>query len=180
MDTNKIIKEIRAIKILLSVILIILLLILLKSELLSLYFQPLKTPSSFTQKQPPLNKTTESFSSIWDTEIVNDAFQRNKLDLVLEMCNNRIKEYPNDAYGYWYRAKALKVLGDHQQALRDLDQAESLAPSWKNKYTDPLRKDILKQELIKRFHGEMPKDKQAVAEKLNEILQEYKQEKVKQ
>ena len=179
MESNNIIKEIKVIKILLYVIVICLLLILLKPELLSMYLHPSQVKSSHVQQKEPLHTIIEPIASIWSVELVKDAFQRGKLEIVMEMCNNRIQEYPNDPYGYWYRARALKILGENQKALRDLDAAESLAPTWKKKYTDPLRKDILKQELIKRFEGMPPKDKQAVTEKLQEIYTDYKKEEEK-
>jgi len=122
MESSKTIKEMKAIKNLLYIIVICLLLILLKPELLSMNLY--QTQSSQKPHKQSLHKVNEPLPSIWSVELVKDTFERGKLEIVVEMCNNRIQEYPNDAYGYWYRAKAFKMLDENQKALFDLDKAE--------------------------------------------------------
>jgi len=185
MESTQVVKELKSIKVLLYLTIICLLIVLFQPQLTSLYLN-LTRGSSNNVEHHSLNTkpkvSTENRNLIkpqshWSVEFVKDTFNKGNLDVVMEMCNYRIQEYPNDPQPYWYRAKTFRMLGKNNEALLDLDKMELLAPSWRKKYTDPLRKSILAEELKKRFDGVPPKDKKEIGKKLNEILKGYKESK---
>ena len=173
MESTEAVKELKSIKNLLYIILISLLALFFQTQLTSLYLNLTKEPSSNTNTEVTFKNIAKP-QSMWSIDLVKDTFNRGKLDIVIDMCNKRIEVYPNDAQPYWYRAKAFQMLGKNKEALLDLDKAEFIAPAWRQKYTDPLRKEIYKQELQKRFEETPPKSKEEVAQKLKEIQSEYK------
>jgi tetratricopeptide (TPR) repeat protein len=174
-ESTEAVKELKSIKNLLYVIIISLLAVFFQTQLISLYINLTKVSSSSANSEVSFKNIAKT-QSVWSVDLVKDTFDRGKLEIVIDMCNNRIEEYPNDAQPYWYRAKAFQMLGKNKEALLDLDKAEFIAPSWREKYTDPLRKEIYKQELQKRFEGTTPKNKEEIVEKLKEIQKDYKKE----
>lgn len=81
------------------------------------------------------------------SECNNDSFRDNtqiliekgKLDETIVASNGRIKDFPNDENGYWYRGKAYYLQGKYQLAIDDFNKVEHLAPSWKEEYVEPYR-----------------------------------------
>lgn len=175
MESTEAVKELKSIKILLYITIICLLAVFFQTQLISLYFNLTKESLSSANSEVSFKNIAKPQSK-WSVDLVKDTFDRGKLDIVIDMCNNRIEEYPNDAQPYWFRAKAFQMLGKHKEALLDLDKAEFITPSWRANYTDPLRKEIYKQELQKRFEGTAPKNKEEIVEKLKEIQRDYKKE----
>jgi tetratricopeptide (TPR) repeat protein len=69
-------------------------------------------------------------------------FEQGKTDELMNLVEERLKEYPNDADAYWYRAKAHLLRQNWPNALADLHQTAFLAPNWKHEYTDPLIEEV--------------------------------------
>lgn len=75
----------------------------------------------------------------------SSLFEQGKVDALMKLVTERVKEFPNDADVYWYRARAHQLSHNWPDALTDLRQAAFLAPSWKAEYTDPLMEEITRR-----------------------------------
>jgi cytochrome c-type biogenesis protein CcmH/NrfG len=63
--------------------------------------------------------------------------QQGQEEEVLALAAARAKEFPKDAYVYWYRARAYYQLNRFKEAIDSFSTAEELAPSWRAEYTRP-------------------------------------------
>jgi tetratricopeptide (TPR) repeat protein len=70
---------------------------------------------------------------------VSNLVDEGKLEEAIKLANERIKSYPNDEDGYWYRGKAYYLQKKWQPAIDDFNKTEELVPSWKEQYTEPYR-----------------------------------------
>jgi tetratricopeptide (TPR) repeat protein len=86
-------------------------------------------------------RTVEDSEDSLET-IAEDLFQQGKLDELRTVIDQRAKAHPNDADVYWYRGRMAVEEGNWEEALRDLEQAERLAPNWKQEYTGPLLEKV--------------------------------------
>lgn len=86
-------------------------------------------------------RTVEDSEDSLET-IAEDLFQQGKLDELRTVIDQRAKDHPNDADVYWYRGRMAVEEGNWEEALRDLEQAERLAPNWKQEYTGPLLEKV--------------------------------------
>lgn len=77
--------------------------------------------------------------------IAEDLFQQGKLDELRMLIDQRAKDHPNDPDLYWYRGRMAVEEGSWEQALRDLEKAEQLAPNLKQAYTGPLLEKVRAQ-----------------------------------
>ena len=107
---------------------------------LSKYFnkQEEKASQATSIKTPQVN-------SGWSIDLARDMLNRGDLEKLVVMATKRIEGFPNDAQPYWYRAKAYVSLGRYEEALKDVNKAESIAPEWKVQWTEPLRNAILEK-----------------------------------
>lgn len=140
MDSNEIVKELKAIKFALYIC---------AALLSAITILPLlgaqQTLHEIQNKSSILLEDKVQPVSRWSVETVRITFDKGHLDTVVKMSSERIKEFPYDAEPYWYRAKSFGLLERYKEALEDLDSAEKLAPGWKDNYIEPLRKDIIKK-----------------------------------
>ena len=72
----------------------------------------------------------------------SSLFEQGKIDELMNLVKERLKEFPNDADAYWFRARAHQLSQNWPDALTDLRQTAFLAPNWKADYTDPLIEEI--------------------------------------
>ena len=72
-------------------------------------------------------------------DLASTMINENKLEDVIGLANERVKQYPNDQDVFWYRGIAYYLQGKWQLAIDDFNRVEKLAPSWKNRYVEPYR-----------------------------------------
>ncbi|MBN2768416.1 MAG: hypothetical protein JXQ68_04890 [Campylobacterales bacterium] len=146
MESNEtMIKELQAIKFALYICIIILIVLVLQPSFSSSTI--LKYFEKYTNKESSkrVSIDTPQVKSVWSIQLIQNTLNRGDLDAVIKIATERIEEYPNDAQPYWYRAKAYVSLGRYKDALNDVNKAESIAPEWKEQWTEPLRNVILEK-----------------------------------
>lgn len=144
MDSNEIVKELKAIKFALYIC-AALLSVAAVLPLLDTQQTLQEIQKSEESKSSTLLENKVQPVSRWSVETVRITFDKGHLDTVVKMSSERIKEFPYDAEPYWYRAKSYGLMKRYEEALKDLDNAEKLAPGWKDNYIEPLRKDLIKK-----------------------------------
>lgn len=75
---------------------------------------------------------------------VSSLLNKGDTEAALLIINKRLETHPNDSYAIWFKARAYYLKEEWDTALDLIDKTEFLAPSWKEKYTDPLRQQIEK------------------------------------
>ena len=146
MESNEqIIEEMRAIKFGIYICIILLIVIVFQhSQPLSSVLKFIQTDEKNTSKSS-LELPSKAIKSTWNIKLAQDTFAKGNEEELVIMATERIKEFPNDPEPYWYRAKAYLSLGQYKDALLDVDRAESIAPQWREEYTEPLRNTIMKK-----------------------------------
>ena len=62
---------------------------------------------------------------------------KNDLDQVIKLTQNKIKTYPNDLYAHWYLAQAYYRKKEWHKSLQEFHLIHEIAPSWRDDYVDP-------------------------------------------
>ena len=78
---------------------------------------------------------------------VSRLIQKGKIDEAYNLISDRLETHPNDPTAHWLKARVHMIREEWQVALKHVDKAELLAPSWEDEYTGPMRKKI--EEAIK-------------------------------
>lgn len=86
-------------------------------------------------------------SSGFSRDSVSALIEQGKLDDALSIINKRLETHPNDANAHWLKAKSHYFKKEWNVALEHIEKTEFIAPSWKENYTEPLKKKI--EELTK-------------------------------
>jgi tetratricopeptide (TPR) repeat protein len=144
MESNEtMIKELQAIRFALYICIILLIVLILQPSFSSVTL--LKYFEKYTDKETSQRVSIDvpRVKSAWSIQLIQDTLNRGDLDAVVKISTERIKEFPNDAQPYWYRAKAYVTLGKYEDALSDVNKAELIAPEWREQWTEPLRNVIL-------------------------------------
>ena len=68
--------------------------------------------------------------------------ERGKFKELIAFADARLKECPADHYAWWFKAKALAIDEQWDEALEALKHAELLRPDWRRPYVTPLRESI--------------------------------------
>ena len=68
--------------------------------------------------------------------------ERGKFKELIPFSDARLKECPADQYAWWFKAKALAIDEQWDEALEALKHAELLRPDWRRPYVMPLRESI--------------------------------------
>ena len=86
-------------------------------------------------------KTVEDKEDSFET-VAEDLFQRGMLDELGQLADRREKDHPNDANVFWFRGRVAVKRENWELALHELENAERLAPNWKQEYTGPLLEKV--------------------------------------
>ena len=78
---------------------------------------------------------------------ISRLIQKGKIDDAFILIFDRLETHPNDPMAHWLKARVHMIKGEWQVALKHVEKAELLAPSWEEEYTGPMRKKI--EEAIK-------------------------------
>jgi cytochrome c-type biogenesis protein CcmH/NrfG len=62
---------------------------------------------------------------------------KNDLDQVIKLTQDKIKTYPNDLYAHWFLAQAYYRKKEWHKALHEFHLIHEIAPSWRDDYVDP-------------------------------------------
>lgn len=73
---------------------------------------------------------------------VSELIKQGKLEEALNIINKRLETHPNDANAHWLKARSHYLKKEWDIALEHIEKTEFIAPSWKEDYTDPLKKKI--------------------------------------
>jgi len=69
--------------------------------------------------------------------IANSMFERGQYSELLEYCNNRIQERPNDGTAHWFRGKAFYQQKEYDLALESFNRVIEILPSWEKDWAGP-------------------------------------------
>lgn len=141
MESNEqMIKEMQGIKFAVYICVILLMVIVLKPS-----FSSFSVSKFIPTDKSSLESQSKAKKPEWSRKLAQDTLAKGHEEKLVTMATERIKEFPNDPEPYWYRAKAYVSLGQYEDALRDLDRTEAIAPQWLEEYIEPLRKAIIKK-----------------------------------
>ncbi len=73
---------------------------------------------------------------------VSRLIQQGKIDEAFKIISDRLETHPNDPTAHWLKARVHMIQEEWQVALKHVEKAELLAPSWEDEYTGPMRKKI--------------------------------------
>ena len=71
--------------------------------------------------------------------------EKNKLDKLIELTQEKITERPNHTYAHWYLGRAYYLKADWQKAGEELAVVGQLAPDWQDGYVTPFLQEIQKK-----------------------------------
>lgn len=146
MESNEqMIKEMQGIKFAVYICVILLMVIVLKPSFSSFSVSKFIPTDEKNTSKSSLESQSKAKKPAWSRQLAQDTFAKGQEEKLVIMATERIKEFPNDPEPYWYRAKAYVSLGQYEDALRDLDRTEAIAPQWLEEYIEPLRKAIIKK-----------------------------------
>ena len=73
---------------------------------------------------------------------VSRLIEQGKIGEALNLTISRLETHPNDPTAHWLKARIHMIEEDWQAALKHVDKAELLAPSWEEEFLAPMRKKI--------------------------------------
>ncbi len=78
----------------------------------------------------------KAMSEAWGNN-ATDYYDKGEIDKLKKHCEDRISEYPNDAYAFWWLARAYKNTGDVEKADSYFYKVNDIQPSWYEEYVKP-------------------------------------------
>ena len=67
----------------------------------------------------------------------NNMFERGQYAELIDYCNYRIKERPNDGTAHWFRGKAYYQQKEYDLALESFNKVIEIFPSWEKDWAGP-------------------------------------------
>jgi len=128
------------------------------------YFNALREASSLSDDYWPM-RSAESSLCGGDSfrKKVDELFEAGKYKEAINFSDERVKVCPSDARALFFKAKALAIEGQWDEALKPLGKAELLRPDWRYSYIRPLRESIeWNKEQANRPKEEQSLRKQAI------------------
>lgn len=86
----------------------------------------------------------------------NEMLDKNDLDGVVRIAQQKIHRFPNDLYARWYLGQAYFRKKEWHKALEEFNLIYEIAPGWRDDYLDPFIAAIL--EKLKSSKPELVKD----------------------
>ena len=87
---------------------------------------------------------------------LRDLLDKNEIDEVIQLANERIKTHPKDAYAHWYLGQAYYRKNEYFKSLEEFRILNELSPAWREDYVTPYIENL--KERIKEFKPEIVKD----------------------
>jgi tetratricopeptide (TPR) repeat protein len=107
------------------------------------YFNSLREYSSFANNYWPIQGSKSSLCGDESfRKKVDELDEAGKYKEVISFSDERIKVCPSDAHAWFFKARALAIEGQWDEALEPLGKAELLRPDWRYSYIKPLRESI--------------------------------------
>lgn len=78
-----------------------------------------------------------------------------ELDSVIELAQQRIKQYPSEIFAHWYLGQAYYRKNELHKALYEFNYIYKIAPAWRQKHLNPYIYDI--KEQLKNIKPELVK-----------------------
>jgi len=83
-----------------------------------------------------VNQFKYAWSQRWKDN-ANDLYSKGEYEKLVEHCNDRLNEMPNDAHAVWWLARSYIELEDYEEAKKLFIKVGQIEPSWKSEYVDP-------------------------------------------
>jgi len=85
-----------------------------------------------------------------------ELLDKGEIDRLIDLCNEKIKEYPSHSHAHWFLGLAYYRKKEWRKSLNELEFVWNIEPGWREEHIDPYLKDIRKEE--KSFKPEVVRD----------------------
>lgn len=102
-----------------------------------------------------IKKNTEDHFFNGYRDKASDLLDRNDIEGVIKLSEEKLKEYPYDLYAHWYLAQAYYRKKEWHKALEEFNLISDISPSWREDYIDPYVYEV--KEKLKNSKPEIVK-----------------------
>lgn len=76
------------------------------------------------------------------TNTATSMFERGKYEALIKYCLEHLEKNPKEAYAYWFLGKAHFQIKEYDKAVKYLNKAKEIFPTWEKEWIGPFLEKI--------------------------------------